>query len=410
MNFNTSFSWKRIITTSVVLVTLFLFGFVVGRDSVSTLSAETGNQSRLLKGLFGPADESVVSDLDFQTFWDVWKRIKSTYVNTDVPNEKLFYGAISGLVQSLNDPYSEFLDPKTTQEFQDELDGVFEGVGMEISVKDKKLTIVAPLPNTPAMKAGLRSGDIIVLINAEDVSLLTLDGAVKKIRGPRGTTVTLTIYSKGDGEPREVIVTRDIIQVPSISWKQRDDGIIHLQLFQFNEKTMPEIKAMLKEINKESVQGIILDVRNNPGGYLETAVEVSSLWIDNSSIVSEKYRNGTSEEHPATGRTYFKGIPTVVLINEGSASASEIVAGALQDSAVAKIIGKKSFGKGSVQEYETLPDLSSLKLTVAKWYTPKGRSINEEGITPDIEIDMTREDADTQKDPQLDKAIEILSQ
>ncbi len=407
---NLPFSWKRVITTSVILVTLFLFGFVIGRDSSQATSLKNGEMPKLLKGIFSDPDASLAKNLDFQTFWDVWKRIKLSHVNKNITDEQLFYGAISGLVQSLDDPYSTFLDPATTQEFQDDLEGVFEGVGMEISVKDKRLTVVAPLPGTPASNAGLRPGDTILLIDGQDTSSLTLDEAVKKIRGPRGTQVTLTLYSEGDREPHEVIVTRDVIQVPSVAWKQLDNGIVHLQLFQFNEKTMPEISSMLKEVQKDTVKGIILDLRNNPGGYLDTAVDVSSLWIDEGVIVSQKYRDGTSEDHQARGKAYFKGIPTIVLINQGSASASEIVAGALQDTAIAKIIGKKSFGKGSVQDYEMLSDSSSLKLTVAQWYTPKGRSINEEGISPDSEVEMTLEDVEAEKDPQLEKAVELLSQ
>lgn len=402
---------RKILVPAVVCVLVFLFGYAIGKDTTSS-SLEQPNVQRNVVGVFSSAPETFTQTIDFQLFWDVWKTIKEEYIEEEISDEDLFYGAVSGLVQSLNDPYSVHFDPDLTSEFNKDLEGVFEGVGMEISIKKDRLTIVAPLPGTPAEQAGLRPGDVILQIDGEDTFDLRLDEAVRLIRGPKGSTVVLNVFSVGDDESRDVSVNRATIQVPSITWNtlEEEPGIIHLEIHQFNEKVIPEIRKSLSNVPKESIQGIVLDLRNNPGGFLETAVEVASLWVEDSLIVEQKARNGFSQKHKSHGTAYFKDIPTVVIINQGSASASEIVAGALQDYGKATIVGMKSFGKGSVQDYQMLSDSSSLKLTVAKWFTPNGRSINEEGIEPDVEIDRTPEDYDEDRDPQFDASLEKLKE
>jgi carboxyl-terminal processing protease len=404
-------SYKRFIVPVVVGIIIFLFGYAIGQDT-SEISGQENQPPREVSGLFSSSPDFINQTIDFQLFWDVWKTVKEEYIEETISDEDLFYGAVSGLVQSLDDPYSVHFDPDLTNEFNRDLEGVFEGVGMEISIKKDRLTIVAPLPGTPAEQAGLRPGDIVLQIDGQDTFDLRLDEAVRLIRGPKGSTVVLNVFSVGDDEARDVSVNRATIQVPSITWNtlEEEPGIIHLEIHQFNEKVVPEIRKSLSEIPKESIKGIVLDLRNNPGGFLETAVEVSSLWVEDVLIVEQKARNGFSQKHNAHGTAYFKDIPTVVLINQGSASASEIVAGALQDYNKATVIGMKSFGKGSVQDYQILSDSSSLKLTVAKWFTPNGRSINEEGIDPDKEIERTPEDYDEDKDPQFDASIEMLKE
>ncbi len=391
---------------------IFGFGFGLGRDQrVSALDSAAWFSSQAVNaGL----PETVLKNnaIDFSLLGEIWSDVKTRYIKQDIQDEKLFYGSLSGLVASLGDPYSVFFDPSLTKQFAEDLEGQFDGVGMEIGIKQDVITIVAPLPDTPAQKAGLMPGDKILSINSKDTAGMLIEEAVRLIRGPRGTKVKLLIFRQSENKPREVTVTRSQIEVQSVTWKwdAKQPRIAVITISQFNEKTFPMLKVATSEIIKKKPLGLIVDVRNNPGGYLDTAIDVASMWVEDGVVVTQKGRTEEdTQSHQARGSAVLNGIPTVALVNMGSASASEILAGALQDYGLAKIVGEKTYGKGSVQDYRQLKDGSSLKLTVAKWYTPKNRSINEQGISPDVVVNRSVEDFNQDKDPQYDKAIEILT-
>ncbi len=355
-------------------------------------------------------DGKLSQDVDFSLFWEVWDKLKLQYVDKDeISDKKLFYGAIRGMVASLGDPYTVFMDPKISKEFEDDLAGTFEGIGAQIGIKTDVLTIIAPLPDMPAEKAGLRAGDKILAIDGESTADITIDEAVNKIRGPKGTEVVLTIYRDSFEKAKDIAITRGTIQVSSVRPYLRDDNIYVVKITNFNNDTLDLFNKAVRDIVEKNPRGIILDLRNNPGGYLDTAIEVASEWIEDGVVVSEEFGNEHHNDYLARGRARLKNFSTVVLVNEGSASASEIVSGALQDYKKAIIVGKKTFGKGSVQTLDDFKDGSSLKITIAKWLTPNGNCINEKGITPDIAVDLTLEDYNEDKDPQMDKAVEILN-
>ncbi len=293
--------------------------------------------------------------------------------------------------------------------FKEELEGNFEGVGAEIGIRNNILTVIAPLPDTPAFKAGLKPKDMILEIDGQTTEGMGVDEAVSLIRGPQGTAVTLLVYREGQSSSKEISITREAINIKSVEWEIRSDNIAYLKIRQFNEMTMPLFNdAVLDILSRPDIRGIILDLRYNPGGYLQTAIDVSGEWINGKLVVSEKLRDGSEILHNSTKKARLDAYQTVVLVNAGSASASEIVAGALQDWGEGVIVGEKTFGKGSIQDLNNLSDGSSLKLTVAKWFTPQGRSIDDEGIEPDVAVEMIEADYDQFRDPQLDKAVEII--
>lgn len=348
-------------------------------------------------------------DVDFEIFWDTWDTLKDMYVDKDaLSDKKMFYGAIKGMVNSVGDPYTVFMDPVVSEEFTNDLAGTFEGIGAEIGIKDDVLTIIAPLPEMPAEKAGLLAGDKVLAIDTVSTAGITIDEAVNNIRGPRGTEVTLAIAREGQDGIKDIVIKRDKIVIKSIRTEEKD-GVYIIRITNFNDDTEKLFNNAVKEVLEKDPKGIVLDLRNNPGGYLDTAIEVSSEWVEEGIVVVEKYNEEKKIEHLARGRARLKGYPTVVLVNQGSASASEIVAGALQDYELATIIGTQTFGKGSVQTLTNLEDGSSIKVTVAKWLTPDGRSINEEGIEPNEVVEYELEDFEAGIDPQLDRALEILS-
>ncbi|MBI4272857.1 S41 family peptidase [Candidatus Uhrbacteria bacterium] len=347
-------------------------------------------------------------DVDFRLFWDVWSRVRSDYIDKNTPDTKLFYGALEGIVGALDDPYSTFLTPESSEKFHESLSGSFQGIGAEIGIKKNQLLIITPLPETPAEKAGLRALDKILAIDKKNTSGMTLEEAVTRIRGKKGTTVVLTTYRDGDEKEKDISITRDTIEVKSVTWKIVDGTDLgYIKVSNFNEDTDSRFRDAVTFMLSKRVKGLILDLRNNPGGFLDTSIEMAGYWIDGQTVVIEKYDH-EEKELKAHRSAKLQGMPTIVLVNEGSASASEIVSGALQDYGAATVVGKKTFGKGSVQDVKPLRDGSSIKLTIAKWLTPKRRSINEEGIKPDIEVEITEKDYESAKDPQLQKAKELL--
>lgn len=353
---------------------------------------------------------AITADVDYNLYWKVWNTLKENYVDKGKLDDKtLFYGALKGLVAATGDPYTVFMDPKENKEFEDDMAGTFEGIGAEIGLRDDVITIISPLNDMPAAKAGLKAGDQIFAINGTSTANMTVDEAVRQIRGTKDTTVTLTIFRPGEKNTKDYTITRGVIVVKSIKTEMRPDGIYVVSVSAFNNDTWGLFQGAVDDILAKKPKGLILDLRNNPGGYLDTAVDMSSEWIEEGPVVIEKFNETKQNKYLSTGSAKLKDIPTVVLINKGSASASEIVAGALQDTKKATIIGEKSFGKGSVQSLVNLDDGSSIKITIAKWLTPKGLSINDQGITPDQEVINKAEDINKGNDPQLQRALDILN-
>ncbi|MFA6227996.1 MAG: S41 family peptidase [Patescibacteria group bacterium] len=349
-------------------------------------------------------------DVDFQLYWDTLGIIHGKYYAQDIPDTKLFYGSLQGMVAALGDPYSVFLTPSDAQQFQEDLNGTFEGIGAEIAVKNSQLIIVSPLDDSPAMKAGLKPKDWILKINGTSTEGMSSQQAVNLIRGKAGTKVNLTIYREGWTEAQVIEITRAPIVVKSLTLEYLAGGAIaHIKVRQFNGDTMPLFDSAISNIlSRPGLKGIILDLRNNPGGYLESAVEMAGEWNGDGIVVSEKNRDGVKTDHRAYAQPRLTDYKTIVLVDGGSASASEIVSGALKDWGKATLVGMKTFGKGSVQDLTDLPDGSQIKLTIAKWFTPNGISIDEQGIEPDVKVDLTEEDYNNDRDPQLVKALELL--
>ena len=391
MNFN----FKKVLLTVGVIFAIFI-GFQSG--------VETGKNLVICR-VCQP------EDIDFSLFWQTYNVLKEKFINPEkFDNQKIIYGAISGMTKTLDDPYTVFYNPEETKEFEEQLSGTFEGVGMEIDIKNGQLIVIAPLEGTPAQKAGLRPGDKIIKINNLETFEMSVEEAIGLIRGPKGTEVTLTIIRDGWETAQDIKVIREVIKIPSLKWELIDNDIAYVRIYQFSENLNFEFRKKAIEILNSPAKKVILDLRNNPGGYLEVAQYVAGWFLEkNKTVVIEDFGQDKEKNiYRSEGNGEFYQYSTVVLINQGSASASEILAGALRDNYNAKLIGEKSFGKGSIQEQVRLEKDSSVKITVAKWLTPKGISISGVGLEPDIEVEMTDEDYQENRDPQLEKAIEFI--
>jgi len=350
-------------------------------------------------------------EVDFSLFWEAYHKLQEKFVDKEKFDvQKMIYGAIEGMVKSLEDPYTIFLPPEETKRFIEDVKGVFEGVGMEIGIRKGQLQVIAPLEGTPAQRAGIRAGDKILEIDGKSTVDMTIEEAVNLIRGPRGTEVTLTIFREEWEKTKEIKIVREIIEIPSLKWELKDDDIAYIKIYQFSEKASFDFRVAAIEILASPAKKIILDLRNNPGGYLEIAQDISGWFLERGQIVVIIEEKGKEEPKKAKGNEKFLDYPIVVLINQGTASGAEILAAALRDNQGVLIIGETSFGKGLVQEPERLKDGSLLKITTAKWLTPKGQSITDVGLEPDRVVEMTEEDYEEGRDTQLDKAIEILKE
>jgi len=370
-----------------------------------------------LASLFRPetlADDSV----DLSRFWRVWNVLEEKYVvsssstTTDpVTRESRIEGAISGLVDSYGDPYTIYLPPEEATMFGQEIAGNFSGVGMEVGIREEMVTVIAPLPNTPAEKAGVIAGDVLIKIDGKSTEGMNTDEAVRLIRGEEGTTVTLTIFREGEEEFRDIAIVRETIVIPTSKTEVRDNAFI-ISLYSFNAIAESEMQNALRAFVKSGKENLILDLRGNPGGYLESAVSIASYFLPvGKVVVRENFGEGIDEQlYRSSGKELGNRAPKnfIVLIDGGSASASEILAGALKEHGVATLIGDTTFGKGSVQELVELEDGASLKVTIARWLTPNGNSISEGGLKPDIEVKRTPQDRTENRDPQLDAALEFL--
>jgi carboxyl-terminal processing protease len=349
----------------------------------------------------------------FEPFWKAWNSINEKYPGaTKIDDEKKIYRAISGLVTSLDDPYSYFFDPEETKAFKEDISGTFSGIGLEVGKKEDILTAISPLKNTPAYYADIKPGDKILKIDDTLTSDISIEKAIELIRGEQGTNVTLTILKDGAKEPSVVKITRGIINTQTIETLLRDDGIFVITLSSFSEKSVSLFREALKEFAKTKSDKLILDLRGNPGGYLDSAIDISSWFLPSGkTVVTEDYGNNLeSKTYRSLGYDVFpENLKFIILIDGGSASASEIVAGAMQDYKKAILVGTQSYGKGSVQELVNITPDTILKITVAKWLTPNGVSISEKGLTPDYIVKYTEKDYENKMDPQMDKAVELLN-
>ncbi len=416
--------WNRSRSIGLIASAVVLLGLVFGAGLI--MGIRMPGESKIV-GLVSKEPVVPKKEVDFGTFWDAWGLVEQKYVDRDaLDHQKMVYGAVSGLVKSLGDPYTVFFPPEEHKDFQNEIRGEFEGVGMEVGMRKNILTVVAPLKGTPAERAGVLSGDKIVRINDTSTADLSVEEAVRLIRGPRGTTVKLTMLRNGQDEPKIIEVTRELINIPVIDTESKataiakgdggaakktieDSEVFVIRLYNFSESSAFRFRDALRAMISENKKKLILDLRNNPGGYLESAVDMASWFLPQGTpIVSEQFAHDEKRVHRSYGYNVFKELDVIILVNQGSASASEILAGALRDHGIAKLVGEKTFGKGSVQELIPLTSDTSVKITIAKWVTPKGQALSDGGLTPDYEVKPSKEDIEAGRDPVMEKAINVL--
>ncbi|MEK9177864.1 MAG: S41 family peptidase [Patescibacteria group bacterium] len=388
----------------IIVVIAFMAGLSIGegRSPASLASAKL-------------TDLKEVSSDQFSPFWKAWQVLndKSVFAASTTAQEKI-YGAISGLASSYKDPYTVFFPPVESKMFQDDISGDFEGVGMEIGIKNKQLQVVSPVKDSPAYKAGVKSGDFILKIGDKDTVDMPTDQAVKLIRGPKGSVVKITFFTPGgaNAKPVEKSITRDIINIPTIEMSEKPGDIYLIRLFSFTATSPDLFRNALRQFVLSGDRKLILDLRGNPGGYLDAAWDMASWFLPSGAVVvTEDFgKNGSPKIYYSKGYDIFtKNLKMLILVDNGSASASEILAGALKENGVAKLVGMKTFGKGSVQELVQLTSDTSLKVTIARWLTPKGTNLSENGIVPDYVVELTDKNTANGKDPIMEKAMELLS-
>jgi len=345
----------------------------------------------------------------FQPFWEAWSIVHEDYVDQPVDDLTLMQGAIRGMIDALGDEHSSYMDPNTFEDANAGLTGEYEGIGAWVDTTADYLTIISPIPGSPAEEVGLEPGDKIIGIDGEDMTGIDAELVRQRVLGPAGSTVVLTVAREGEPEALEFTITREKIVVKSASGEMLENDIGYVQITTFGDKTTPELRATLEELMAQNPRGLVIDLRNNGGGYLQTSVEVASEFIGEGVILYEQYGDGERTTYQALKNGQATEIPLVVLINEGTASASEIVAGAIQDYGRGKLVGVTSYGKGSVQNWVPLSnDQGAVRVTIAKWLTPDERAIHGEGLKPDVEVEITDEDRQADLDPQLDEAVEVL--
>lgn len=380
----------------VVVSAVFGAGYLIGTTTVSQAHSSV---------------ETDMSDVNLSTFWDVWKTLDEKYPDAkNVSTEARIWGAISGLVGSMNDPYTMFFNPKEAEEFQTTIKGEFSGVGMEIGIRNKVLTVIAPLKDTPAFNAGVLAGDKVLEIDGTSTEGMTTEKAIGLIRGEKGTTVKITFLREGQTELLHLSLVRDTIVVPPLETELKD-GVFVINFYSFSETSAVEFRKALKEFGQSNTDKLIIDLRGNPGGYLDSAIDIASWFVPQGKpVVIESFGN---EKKETIYRSKGYAIPKkpakiVILVDGGSASASEILAGALSEYNIATLVGEKTYGKGSVQEVVPLDDNSALKVTIAKWLTPEGHSISEQGLEPDVKISQDVTSTEDKTDLQFEKALEII--
>lgn len=382
------------IQVAILVCVAILIGFVAGQEY----------QKRIT-----PLPEPNLTGEDFSIVWQTWAEIENKFIG-EIDHKKMIYGAAKGMVAALGDPYTMVLEPEQANMLQEDMSGEFEGVGMYLDYRDHNIVVVSPIKGTPADQAGLEPLDIIIKVNGTSTAKMTLDDVVDLIRGPKGTSVNLTVL-RGESDIFDVDVQRKKIDIPSVELEVKEDGVAHIKILQFSAKTTYQFEQALQEAVLEDCDKFIVDLRNNPGGLLDQAVAVSQYFLNQGDYIVFEGNSKVMEETPYIANVDgpLVGYPLVVLINGGSASGAEILAAAWQDNGVAQLIGTKTFGKGSVQLPVDLREDALLKVTIAQWMTPNKKVIDKEGIEPDIEVEITEEDYKAEKDPQLEKAIEIVT-
>jgi carboxyl-terminal processing protease len=398
--------FQRLLITLLISIGFFYGGYYFGKKGYLVEIRKNPPEVKIIDQYPNEAE------LDFGLFWDVWKMVSDDYLLRPVDNKKMMYGAIEGMVKSLGDPYTSFLPPKENETVNNSLAGKYEGIGAELGLRDNILIIVAPLDGSPAKAAGLRSGDKIVGIEGETTFGISIQEAVSRIRGEKGTTINLTIKT-GDQEPREVPIKRDVITISSIRWEDKGDGIAYIRISRFGTETNEEWKRVVSEINAQMTEldSLVIDVRGNPGGYLRSAIFISEEFYDKKPIVWQEDSVGNQTKFEAERLGSFTTIPQVyVLIDGGSASASEILAASLKDNIGAVLAGVKTFGKGTIQDAKNFEDGSGVHITIAKWLTPNKEWVHDKGIEPDILIEITDEDIENSYDRQLEEVLELAKE
>lgn len=389
-------------------------GFVIGRSAAAVnLPASTwplldGGSATV--GEQGPGGMPASAAKQFAPFWEAWRLVHEEYVDQPVDDQALAYGAIKGMLAALRDRHTGYSTPAESEILFSDAAGELEGIGAEVEIGGDYLKIISPLPGSPAEAAGLQPGDTITKVDGED--MFGLDGftVITKVRGPAGTTVHLTIIREGEPDPLEFDIVRAKIAIPSVESKMLDGRVAYVKINSFGDKTSTELKSQLTALMSQNPTGLVLDLRGNPGGYRDAAIEVADQFVDDGLIMIQRYGDGREEKFEANRGGLAAEIPLVVLINNGSASASEIVAGAIQDHKRGTILGEQSYGKGTVQDWRPLSgDNGTVRITIARWLTPDGRWINGKGITPDVTIKLTKADRVAKLDPQLDAAVKLLS-
>lgn len=394
----------------LMLLGTFSGGFLVGQ--AYPLLVKPGNNNLPIASTENQQNStSGSSELDtlFAPFWETWNYVNEQYVDQPVDQLLMMRGAISGMLGSLGDPHTSYMDPEVFQQQNAPLQGEYEGIGAWVDVSGEFLIIISPMPGSPAEAAGIKSDDRVIAVDGDDMAGIEGNLVLRRILGEAGTDVTLTIFRPSSNETFDVTITRQKITIPSVTGEMLDNNIAYVQLINFGDKTHQDLRRILRDLLKEKPVGLILDLRNNGGGYLNTAIDVTSEFVSQSPIMYEEFGDGEKITYKAKPNGLATNIPMVVLINEGTASASEITAGAIQDYDRGILVGKTSYGKGSVQNWVTLNnDQGAIRVTIARWLTPNERQINSLGLTPDIEVEITEEDISAEKDTQLEKAIEIL--
>lgn len=392
----------------LIIILTFILGFELGHKDYSV---KLQNYQPVVN-ISTPnlADQNV--NLDFKLFWYTWNLIHQKYIDKSALDpQKLYYGAIQGMVAAIGDPYTVFLPPKAQQATKEQLSGSFDGIGMELGFdKDKHLAVIAPLKDTPADKAGVKSGDLILKIDSKDTTNLSLPDAVNLIRGPKGSSVNLQLFTEGDAKPRDIKVVRDTIVIKSVTYQKKvsptGKNVAYFQISTFGDKTEAEWDDAVSSALADGDSEVVVDVRNNPGGYLEAAIYIASEFIKEGTVVISEDYNGNKDEKQVVRAGKLTNLPLVVLINKGSASASEILSGAIQDHQRGKLVGGQSFGKGTIQSAEDLPEGTGIHITTDKWLTPNGRWVHGVGLAPDVQVEQNS--SDPTKDVQLEKALEVV--
>ena len=404
--------WKFILLVLALIIIIFgsfSGGFLVGQAfPLLNQNNSTATTTTLTNSTFSTSSSEELDTL-FQPFWETWNYVIDQYVDQPVDQTIMMRGAISGMLESLGDPHTSYMDPEMFRQQNTPLQGEYEGIGAWVDITGDYLIIISPMPNSPAEKQGLKSGDQIIAIDGEDMTGIEGNLVLRRILGKAGTDVTLTIFRPTTNETIDMSITRQKITIPSVTGEMLENDIAYIQLINFGEKTHQDLRNILKDLLKQKPVGLILDMRNNGGGYLNTAIDVASEFVSQSPIMYEEFGDGERITYKAKPNGLATEIPLVVLINEGTASASEITAGAIQDYGRGVLVGKTSYGKGSVQNWVTLQnDQGAIRVTIARWLTPNERQINSLGLAPDYEIEITEEDIEAERDTQLEKALELL--